>query len=132
MQNHIGNYVIMCNLLNANHILNIHIPYLHSFFLSVFLKKGGGSRGAIKSKIYSTEETKKKNLICMVDRHIPITTDKTTREICRFELQGSHKGWIRILKPSRILGQLASPLPLILSSLYMRKERVKEEKWLAL
>lgn len=82
MQNRIGNYVIMCNLLNANHVLNIHIPYLHFFFLIRIFRRRRGSKARTNSKIHSTEDTKEKKIMCMVDRQIPAATDKTTREIC--------------------------------------------------
>ena len=84
MQNHTGNYVIMCNLLNANHILNIHIPYLHSssFFLIRIFRKRRESKARTKVKAHSTQDTKEKNIISMLDRQIPAAIDKTTREIC--------------------------------------------------
>ena len=83
MQNHTGNYVIVCNLLNANHILNIHIPYLHSFFFFIrIFRKRRESKAGTKVKTHPTQDTKEKNIICMLDRQIPAAIDKTTREIC--------------------------------------------------
>lgn len=79
MQNHIGNYVIMCNLLNANHILNIHIPYLHSFLSEFSKEKEGAEEKQNLKYILLRTPNKRQKYARWTDKFLQLLTSRSEK-----------------------------------------------------